>query len=41
VVAVLQAWSKSDNSGRLVGVAFVLALGVAAAWGVKFLLAGS
>jgi hypothetical protein len=41
VAAVLQGWSKSDTSGRLISVAFVLAFGVAATWGVKLLLAGS
>jgi len=38
VVAVLQGWSKNNFSGRVTGVAFMLALGVAAAWGVRTLI---
>ena len=35
LVAVLQGWSKSDASGRVISLAFVLAFGVAAAWGLR------
>jgi hypothetical protein len=35
---VLQGWSKSTFNGRVIGVAFVLAMGVAAGWGVKMLV---
>jgi len=38
VVAVLQGWSKSDTFGRIVGVAFLVAFGIAAAWGVSTLM---
>jgi hypothetical protein len=31
---VLQGWSKSTFSGRLVGLGFLVAFGVAAGWGV-------
>jgi hypothetical protein len=34
---VLQGWSKSNLSGRLLGLAFILALGFAANWGVRTL----
>jgi len=37
LVAVLQGWSKSDSSGRISGVAFVLAFGAAAFWGLRVL----
>jgi hypothetical protein len=33
VVAVLQGWSKSTASGRVLGVAFIIAFGYAAMWG--------
>jgi len=36
--AVLQGWSNSTPSGRLVGLAFALGLGVAAVWGVRTLV---
>jgi hypothetical protein len=35
---VLQGWSKSDVSGRMVGVAFLVAFGIAAAWGLRALV---
>jgi hypothetical protein len=35
---VLQGWSKSDASGRMVGAAFLVAFAVAAAWGVRTLV---
>jgi hypothetical protein len=37
-VAVLQGWSKSSLSGRLVGVGFIAVLGIAAFWGVQTLI---
>ena len=37
MVAVLQGWSKNNFSGRVTGVVFIVALGVAAAWGVRTL----
>jgi len=36
-VAVLQAWSKSTISGRVIGLAFLAAFGFAAWWGVRTL----
>lgn len=38
VVAVLQGWSKSTASGRLVGVGFMIVMGLAAVWGMRTLL---
>jgi hypothetical protein len=38
---VLQGWSKADTSGRIIGLAFLVGFGVAAAWGVRTLVAGS
>jgi len=38
VVAVLQGWSKSTASGRVMGVSFVILMGLAAAWGLRTLL---
>jgi len=37
VVAVLQGWSKSPLSQRLIGVGFIFVFGLAAAWGVRVL----
>jgi hypothetical protein len=38
MVAVLQVWSKSTMSGRIVGLAFLVAFGVAAVWGLRTLM---
>jgi hypothetical protein len=38
VVAVLQGWSKNTASGRLVGVGFMIVMGLAAVWGMRTLL---
>ncbi|HZQ23704.1 MAG TPA: hypothetical protein VFA89_13010 [Terriglobales bacterium] len=38
MVAVLQGWSKADLSGRLVGVTFIVVLGLAAFWGARTLI---
>jgi len=35
---VLQGWSKSNPSGRMIGVGFVVALGAAALWGFRTLV---
>jgi len=35
VVAVLQGWSKSTMSGRVLGVAFIVFLGFGAMWGFR------
>jgi len=35
---VLQGWSKSTPSDKLIGVVFVLAMGTAAAWGLRTLI---
>jgi hypothetical protein len=35
---VLQGWSKADTSGRVIALAFLVALGVAALWGVRTLI---
>jgi hypothetical protein len=35
---MLQGWSSSTVSGRFIGVAFVLAMGMAAFWGVRTLI---
>jgi hypothetical protein len=37
-VAVLQGWSKSTLGGRAIGLSFLLAFGIAAAWGVRALV---
>ncbi len=37
MVAVLQGWSKSATTDRMIGVAFMAVFGVAAAWGVRTL----
>jgi hypothetical protein len=36
---VLQGWSKSTFSGRMISVAFLLTFGLAAAWGLRILVA--
>jgi hypothetical protein len=36
---VLQGWSKSDFSGRLISVAFIVGMAAAAGWGVRVLMA--
>jgi hypothetical protein len=33
----VEGWSKSDTSGRIVGLAFLVAFGIAAAWSVRTL----
>jgi len=35
---VLQGWSKSTMSGRVLGVFFIIVLGFAALWGVRTVL---
>jgi len=35
---VLQGWSKSAPSDRLIGVTFMVVFGLAAAWGVRTLV---
>jgi len=35
---VLQGWSKSTLSGRLIGLSFIVVFGVAAFWGLQTLL---
>jgi hypothetical protein len=35
---VLQGWSNNTPSGRAIGLAFVVGLGIAALWGVRTLL---
>jgi hypothetical protein len=35
---VLQGWSKSTISGRVIGVAFIAVFSVAAMWGLQTLL---
>jgi len=37
IIAVLQGWSKSTPCGRLIGVGFIVMMGLAAAWGVRTL----
>jgi len=37
LVIVLQGWSKSTMTGRLVGVGFLVVFGVAAGWGARVL----
>ena len=38
LISVLQGWSKSTASGRLIGIAFIIAFGAAAGWGVQTLV---
>jgi hypothetical protein len=38
VIAVLQGWSNSTPAGRLIGVGFIVVMGLAAAWGVRTLV---
>ncbi|HLY93166.1 MAG TPA: hypothetical protein VKQ89_07920 [Candidatus Angelobacter sp.] len=38
MIAVLQGWGKSTMSGRVLGVAFIIALGYAAIWGFRTIL---
>ena len=35
---MLLGWSKSDTTGRIVGLAFLVAFGIAAVWGVRALV---
>jgi len=35
---VLQGWSASSVSGRVIGVTFILTFGIAAVWGLRTLL---
>ena len=37
VIAVLQGWSKSTSSDHVIGAAFIVVLGIAAAWGLRTL----
>jgi hypothetical protein len=37
-MAVLQGWSRSTIPGRLIGGSFLIAMGVAAMWGVRTLM---
>jgi hypothetical protein len=38
VIAVLQGWSRSTMSGRVIGVSFIIVLGYAALWGFRTVL---
>jgi hypothetical protein len=35
---MLLGWSKTDTTGRIAGLAFLVAFGIAAAWGVRTLM---
>jgi len=37
MIAVLQGWSKSTISGRLISLVFIVAMGFAAHWGARVL----
>ena len=37
-MAVLQGWSRSTISGRLIGLAFLFAMGFGALWGARLLM---